>query len=259
MQGVGADAGPASTVAAEIVAAGGDAIADTNDISTPAGAQALVDAAVARFGRVDVLVNNAGIIRWKGMPEVDADNVLQHFAVHTLGSFNTTRAAWPHMVEQGYGRIVMTSSSGIFGLLENLSYATAKAGGDRPHAQPHDRRRAARHQGQRDHARGDDAHGRPLRRRDRGARQRRRVHQRRDGARARRADGRVPRPRGLPGERRDLRGRRRPLRARLPRDDAGLRERRRRPSRTSPSTGRRSTTRPATPSRPTSWTGRRSS
>jgi len=48
--------------------------------------------------------------------------------VHVGGSFNTTRAAWPHMVEQGYGRIVMTTSSGIFGLLENLSYATAKAG-----------------------------------------------------------------------------------------------------------------------------------
>ena len=62
------------------------------------------------------------------MPEVDADNLAQHLAVHVGGSFNTTRAAWPHMVEQGYGRIVMTSSSGMFGLLENLSYATAKAG-----------------------------------------------------------------------------------------------------------------------------------
>jgi NAD(P)-dependent dehydrogenase (short-subunit alcohol dehydrogenase family) len=50
-----------------------------------------------------------------------------HLAVHTVGSFNTTRAAWPHMVEQGYGRIVMTTSTGIFGLPQNLSYATAKA------------------------------------------------------------------------------------------------------------------------------------
>jgi NAD(P)-dependent dehydrogenase (short-subunit alcohol dehydrogenase family) len=128
MQGVGADGAPASTVAAEIVDAGGIAIADGNDVSTPAGAQSLVDAAVERFGRLDILVNNAGIIRWAGMPNVDADNLAQHHAVHVGGSFNTTRAAWPHMVEQGYGRIVMTSSSGIFGLLENLSYATAKAG-----------------------------------------------------------------------------------------------------------------------------------
>ena len=63
------------------------------------------------------------------MPEVDADNLAQHLAVHVGGSFNTTRAAWPHMVEQGYGRIVMTTSSGMFGLPENLSYATAKGGG----------------------------------------------------------------------------------------------------------------------------------
>ena len=55
----------------------------------------------------------------------------------SFGSFNTTRAAWPHMVEQGYGRIVMTTSSGMFGLPENLSYATAKARGHRAHPQPH--------------------------------------------------------------------------------------------------------------------------
>jgi NAD(P)-dependent dehydrogenase (short-subunit alcohol dehydrogenase family) len=128
MAGIGANAEPASTVAAEIVAAGGAAIADNHDVATAAGAQALVDAAVAEFGRVDILINNAGIIRWVGMPEVDADNLAQHHAVHVGGSFNTTRAAWPHMVDQGYGRIVMTSSSGVFGLLENLSYATAKAG-----------------------------------------------------------------------------------------------------------------------------------
>ena len=128
MEGVGADAGPASTVAAEIVAAGGAAIADTSDVATPAGAQALVDAAVEQFGRVDILINNAGIIRWAGFPEADADNLAQHLAVHVGGSFNTTRAAWPHMVEQGYGRIVMTTSAGMFGLPENLSYATAKGG-----------------------------------------------------------------------------------------------------------------------------------
>ena len=127
MDGVGADAEPAAAVAAEIVAAGGDAIADGNDVATTAGAQALVDAAVERFGRLDVLVNNAGIIRWAGFPEADADNLAKHLAVHVGGSFNTARAAWPHMVEQGYGRIVMTTSTGMFGLPANLSYATAKA------------------------------------------------------------------------------------------------------------------------------------
>jgi len=127
MDGVGADAGPASAVAAEIATAGGTAAADTNDVSTAAGAEALVDTAVERFGRIDILVNNAGIIRWAGMPEVDEDNLASHLAVHVGGSFNTARAAWPRMVEQGYGRIVMTSSSGMFGLPTNLSYATAKA------------------------------------------------------------------------------------------------------------------------------------
>jgi NAD(P)-dependent dehydrogenase (short-subunit alcohol dehydrogenase family) len=127
MDGLGADAEPASTVAGEIVAAGGAAIADTGDVATVAGAQALVDAAVERFGRVDVVINNAGIIRWAGFPDADADNLARHLAVHVAGSFNTTRAAWPHLVEQGYGRIVMTTSAGMFGLPANTSYATAKA------------------------------------------------------------------------------------------------------------------------------------
>ena len=68
MQGTGADAGSASDVAAEINAAGGAAIADANDISTATGAQALIDAAVTRFGRLDILINNAGIMRWADFP-----------------------------------------------------------------------------------------------------------------------------------------------------------------------------------------------
>ena len=127
MEGAGADAEPASSVAAEIVAAGGSAIADSSDVASPAGAQALIDAAVERFGRIDIVVNNAGIIRWAGFPDADADNLASHLAVHVGGSFNTARAAWPHMVEQRYGRIVMTTSTGMFGLPANLSYATAKA------------------------------------------------------------------------------------------------------------------------------------
>lgn len=125
--GVGEDVGPASAVADEIVAAGGAAGADGSDVTSPAGAQVLVDTAVERFGRVDVIVNNAGIVRWAGFPEGDADNLERHLAVHVGGSFNTTRAAWPHMVDQGYGRVVMTTSTGMFGLPTNTSYATAKA------------------------------------------------------------------------------------------------------------------------------------
>lgn len=128
MDGVGADGGPAAAVVAEIVDAGGIAIADTSDVATVAGAEALVGAAIETYGRLDVLINNAGIIRWAALPEADAANLADHLAVHVAGSFNTARAAWPHMVEQRYGRIVMTTSTGMLGLPTNASYATAKAG-----------------------------------------------------------------------------------------------------------------------------------
>ena len=128
MEGDGSDDQPAATVTAEIVDAGGSAIADGSDVATVAGGQSVVDAAVDGFGRIDIVVNNAGIIRFGSLPEVDIDNLESHLAVHVGGSFNTTRAAWPHMVDHGYGRIVMTTSTGMFGRPDNLGYATAKAG-----------------------------------------------------------------------------------------------------------------------------------
>lgn len=128
LDGDGADASPAAEVVATIVGAGGSALADFSDISTADGAQSVVDTAVSEFGRLDILINNAGIIRWAGFPEADEDNLQRHLAVHTVGSFLTARAAWPHFVSQQYGRIVMTTSSGVFGLPTNISYATAKGG-----------------------------------------------------------------------------------------------------------------------------------
>ncbi len=127
MEGTGADAGPASEVVAAITSAGGAALADANDVAEVAGAAALVEAAIQGFGRVDVVINNAGIMRWAGLPELEADDLSRHLAVHTIGSFNVTRAAWPHLLEQEYGRVVMTTSSGVFGLKNNTSYATAKS------------------------------------------------------------------------------------------------------------------------------------
>jgi NAD(P)-dependent dehydrogenase (short-subunit alcohol dehydrogenase family) len=124
--GTGSDATPAADVVTEITDAGGIAVTDQHDVATVEGAQALVDAAITSFGRLDVLVNNAGIIRWAGLPEADAGNLERHLAVHAMGSFNTTRAAWPHMVDRRYGRVVMTTSAGVFGLPNNLGYAAAK-------------------------------------------------------------------------------------------------------------------------------------
>jgi NAD(P)-dependent dehydrogenase (short-subunit alcohol dehydrogenase family) len=124
--GSGAAAGPAAAVAAEIAASGGEATSDTGDVSSPHGAQTLVDTAVERYGRVDIVVANAGIVRWAGFPDADEENLATHMAVHVGGSFHCARAAWPHMVEQHYGRIVLTTSAGLFGLPNNTSYATAK-------------------------------------------------------------------------------------------------------------------------------------
>jgi NAD(P)-dependent dehydrogenase (short-subunit alcohol dehydrogenase family) len=126
-EGVGSDPGPARDVATEIELAGGTALADTNDVATEAGGRSLIAAAVDAFGRIDILVNNAGNIRWGGLPEADLDNLDSHLAVHVRGSFNTTRGAWSRMVDQSYGRVVLTTSAGIFGLADNLGYATAKA------------------------------------------------------------------------------------------------------------------------------------
>lgn len=122
------DAAPAAAVVEEIVAAGGRALADSHDIASEAGASGVVAAASTAFGRLDVLINNAGVIRWGGPPGVDAKNLAEHLDVHTIGAFNTARAAWPLMAEQAYGRIVMTTSAGVFGLPANTSYATAKGG-----------------------------------------------------------------------------------------------------------------------------------
>ena len=99
---------------------------DVHDVGAPDGARALIASAIARFGRLDVLVANAGIMRWADIPEADEDNLDAHLAVHLGGSFHTARAAWPHFVEQGYGRVVLTTSTGLFGLRGNISYATAK-------------------------------------------------------------------------------------------------------------------------------------
>jgi NAD(P)-dependent dehydrogenase (short-subunit alcohol dehydrogenase family) len=128
MGGDGVDEGPAADAVNEIIAAGGTAVADGHDIATADGAAALVAAAVERFGRLDALVNNAGIMRWARFPDVSEDDLAAHLAVHLTGSFHTARAAWPHLVESGSGRIVMTTSSGVFGLPNNTAYAAAKGG-----------------------------------------------------------------------------------------------------------------------------------
>lgn len=125
-EGDGSDAGVASQAAATVVEAGGEAVADTNSVSSEEGCARLIETALREFGRVDIVVNNAGISRWATFPEADAANLELTLDVHVRGTWHTTRAAWPYMAEQGYGRVITTTSTGLLGLPNNLAYATAK-------------------------------------------------------------------------------------------------------------------------------------
>jgi NAD(P)-dependent dehydrogenase (short-subunit alcohol dehydrogenase family) len=126
--GDGSDSAPADQVAAAIRSAGGDAVADASDVASVEGAAQLVRRAVEAYGRVDVLVNNAGIFVPEEFPTLTVSELRRYFDVHVGGSFNVTRECWPHMVQAGYGRIVMTTSHGILGSAPLIAYGTAKGG-----------------------------------------------------------------------------------------------------------------------------------
>ncbi|GAA1864186.1 SDR family oxidoreductase [Pseudonocardia ailaonensis] len=121
--------GPAAQVVTEIEAAGGSAVADTNSVATVAGGEALIATAVEAFGRIDIVVNNAGILRDKTFHNTTPADIDPVIDVHLKGGFHVTRPAWRHFREQGYGRVVVTSSSaGFFGNFGQASYGSAKLG-----------------------------------------------------------------------------------------------------------------------------------
>ncbi|HET9103972.1 MAG TPA: SDR family NAD(P)-dependent oxidoreductase [Solirubrobacteraceae bacterium] len=126
LAGEGSDSGPAAEVAAEITRAGGEAVANDDSVSTTEGAEAIVAAAMTHFGGVDIVVNNAGIMDPGGLLELSVTEVARHVDVHAIGAFNVTRAAWPTMMGHGYGRVVLTTSVGMYGGSFLISYATAK-------------------------------------------------------------------------------------------------------------------------------------
>jgi NAD(P)-dependent dehydrogenase (short-subunit alcohol dehydrogenase family) len=120
---------PARAVAAEITKAGGIAVADTSSVSTAEGAGAIVAGALREFGRIDIVVNNAGTTGRAAFGELDEDRLSATLASHLLGAFNVSRAAWTPMTRQGYGRIVNTTSAvGFFGMGQATAYAAAKMG-----------------------------------------------------------------------------------------------------------------------------------
>jgi NAD(P)-dependent dehydrogenase (short-subunit alcohol dehydrogenase family) len=129
VSGEGNDAGPAQRVVDEIKAAGGKAVANTDSVSEPAAAQRIVETAVDTFGRIDVVVNNAGILRdrfFHKMSEPEWDAVIK---VHLYGAYYVSRAAANHFKEQGSGAFVhMTSTSGLIGNFGQANYSAAKLG-----------------------------------------------------------------------------------------------------------------------------------
>jgi len=129
IDGTGGDASAAQKVVDEIKAAGGEAVADHNSVATPEGGAAIVKTAVDTFGRVDIVVNNAGILRDKSFHNMSPDLMNPVFDVHLKGAFHVTQPAWVLMREQGYGRIISTSSAaGIFGNFGQTNYGAAKLG-----------------------------------------------------------------------------------------------------------------------------------
>ena len=127
--GTGGSISAAEEVVKEINDAGGEAIADGANVTKDDEVQAMVDKAVDKWGRVDILINNAGILRDKTFHKMGMDDFRTVIDVHLIGSALCTHKVWPLMREQGYGRVVLTSSpSGLHGIFGQANYGAAKAG-----------------------------------------------------------------------------------------------------------------------------------
>jgi NAD(P)-dependent dehydrogenase (short-subunit alcohol dehydrogenase family) len=121
------DEGPAEEVVQEIVAGGGKAVAALADVGSETGAASIVDAAIDAFGRIDIVVNNAGIYQAHAFEDYTTDAFARDLNVHVWGTWNVSRSAWPRMRDQGYGRILNTSSEGMLGVPLHAGYSAAKA------------------------------------------------------------------------------------------------------------------------------------
>ncbi len=128
MGGQDRDDGPAESVAEEIRRAGGTAVSNSDSVATREGAASMVATAIEEFGQLDIVINNAGIIRNRTFLNIDEYEFEPVLDVHVKGAFFVTRPAYEHMKSRGYGRIVNTSSgSGLFGSFGQSAYAAAKA------------------------------------------------------------------------------------------------------------------------------------
>jgi NAD(P)-dependent dehydrogenase (short-subunit alcohol dehydrogenase family) len=129
VSGDGGSEGPAHDVVREIEALGGEAVANGDSVATPEGGEAIVAAAVDAFGTVDIVINNAGILRDKSFHNMTPDLLNPVIDVHLKGAFYVTQPAWKIMREKGYGRVVSTASNaGILGNFGQTNYGAAKMG-----------------------------------------------------------------------------------------------------------------------------------
>lgn len=129
MAGDGSDVGVAQQVVDEIVAAGGEAIACTDSVATPEGGKAIVQAALDTWGRIDVLIHNAGNSRFDPLDQITSDQFRSVVDVHLLGGFNVCQPAFVAMVKAGYGRVVLTGSiGGFYTMAQTAPYAVSKSG-----------------------------------------------------------------------------------------------------------------------------------
>ncbi len=123
--GQGGDSSVADSVVREIRAAGGQAIANGDDVCN---GQRIVEAALDNFGRVDIVINNAGILRDRSFKKMSDEEWDQIFDVHVRGAFKVTKAAWPHLLQKAYGRLIFTTSAaGLYGNFGQANYSAAKS------------------------------------------------------------------------------------------------------------------------------------
>jgi NAD(P)-dependent dehydrogenase (short-subunit alcohol dehydrogenase family) len=126
--GEGSDQSVAESVVNEIREASGQAVASTDDIASEAGGQAVVDAALDNFGRIDIMIHNAGSLHRAPFAEFPMDAVHKIIATHLFGAFHVGRPSWRAMAAAGYGRMLLTTSVALFGAPDLSAYSAAKAG-----------------------------------------------------------------------------------------------------------------------------------
>jgi NAD(P)-dependent dehydrogenase (short-subunit alcohol dehydrogenase family) len=129
IKGEGIDAGPAQSVVDEIRSAGGEAVANTDTVATEAGGAAIIQAAIDNWGRIDILIHNAGNVRYGSLKAIPHEDFRAVVDVHFMGAFNVVRPAFPLMCAANYGRVVLTSSiGGVYGNQNVINYAMSKSG-----------------------------------------------------------------------------------------------------------------------------------